>query len=68
MDNNRKESLIERIKDGFNTAIGLPPGRLPHDEPKPTNERDDDAPRKTLTADDAEGLPPHQGTGIKPIE
>jgi hypothetical protein len=68
MDNKREESLIDRIKDGFSAAIGLPPGRDAYGQPKPTNERDDDSPRKTLTADDAEGLPPHQGTGIKPIE
>jgi len=65
MDNKREESLIEKIKDVFNTAVGLPPGRDADGEPK---ESDDDAPRGTLTADDAEGLPPHQGTGIKPIE
>jgi hypothetical protein len=35
---------------------------------KPTKEIDDDAPHKTLTADDAEGLPLHQGTRIKSIE
>jgi hypothetical protein len=64
MDNKREESLIERIKDGFSAAIGLPSGS----QPKPTKEIDDDSPRKTLTADDAEGLPPHPGTGIKPIE
>jgi hypothetical protein len=64
MDNKPEESLIERIKEGFNTAIGLPPGK--HGEP--TNANDDDAPRKTLTSDDAEGLPPHPGTGIKPVE
>jgi hypothetical protein len=68
MDNKREESLIERIKDGFSAAIGLPPGNNPDGEPKAMNASNDDAPRKTLTSDDAEGLPPHQGTRIKPIE
>jgi hypothetical protein len=67
MDNEREESLIDRIKDGFSAAIGLPPGKRPDGEAKAANENDD-SPRKTLTADDAEGLPPHPGTGIKPTE
>jgi hypothetical protein len=64
MDNKPEESLIDKIKQGFSAAIGLPPGR----HPESTEEIEDDAPRKTLTSDDAEGLPPHQGTGIKPTE
>jgi len=66
LDNKRKESLIEKVKDSLNRAVGLPPGRDANRDPKPTN--DDRTPHKTLTADDAEGLPPHQGTGIKPTE
>jgi len=56
--------LIERVKDAFNNAVGLPLGRYPDGEPK--SMEGSDPPRGTLTADDAEGLPPHAGTGIKP--
>ncbi len=61
MADTHKESIVEQVKDAFNTAVGLPPGRFPDGEPKPSPT---DAPEGTLTSDDAEGLPPHAGTGI----
>ncbi len=57
-----KESLLERIKDRLQDAVGLPPGKYRDGEPKPSDASD--APRGTLTSDDAEGLPPHEGTGF----
>jgi hypothetical protein len=62
MDNEHKETLLERIKDQFNNVVGLPPGKYPDGDPKPSDSSD--APRGTLTSDDAEGLPPHNGTGF----
>jgi hypothetical protein len=61
-----KESLLERAKDKLRDLAGLPPGRFPDGAPKPSS--DVDAPRGTLTSDDAELLPPHKGTGIQPTE
>ncbi len=66
MANDDKEPLIEQIYDKVRDLVGLPPGRHSDGEPKPSTGADE--PRGTLTADDAEGLPPHEGTGIKPIE
>jgi hypothetical protein len=68
MANEHKEPLIEQVKDKLKDLAGLPPGRFPDGEPKPSSGAD--APRGTLTSDDAEGLPPHQdvGTGIAPTE
>ncbi len=68
MPEKHKESLLEQAEDKLKDLAGLPPGRFPDGEPKPSTGAD--APRGTLTADDAEGLPPHDdvGTGIKPTE
>jgi hypothetical protein len=68
MATDHKEPLLEQVKDKLKDLAGLPPGRFPDGEPKPSTGVD--APRGTLTSDDAEGLPPHQdvGTGIKPTE
>ena len=68
MPSRHKESLIERAQDKLKDLAGLPPGRFPDGEPKPSTGAD--APRGTLTADDAQGLPPHDdlGTGIKPTQ
>lgn len=65
MNDAHKESLVERIKDAFDDVVGLPPGKYRDGEPKPSPT---DAPRGTLTSDDAEGLPPHGDTGFKPRE
>jgi hypothetical protein len=64
--NEHKESLLEQAKDKLKDLAGLPPGRFPDGQPKPSTGAD--APRGALTSDDAEGLPPHEGTGIKPTE
>ena len=61
-ERDHQESLSERIRDKFNEIVGLPPGKYPDGEPKPTAASD--TPRGTLTSDDAKGLPPHKGTGI----
>lgn len=68
MPKEHKESLLEQVEDKLKDLAGLPPGRFPDGEPKPSSGAD--APRSTLTSDDAEGLPPHDdlGTGIKPTE
>ena len=68
MPSRHKESLIERAQDKLKDLAGLPPGRFPDGEPKPSTGAD--APRGALTADDAQGLPPHDdlGTGVKPTE
>jgi hypothetical protein len=68
MPDTHKESFLEKAEDKLKDLVGLPPGRFPDGEPKPSTSAD--APRGTLTADDAEGLPPHDdvGTGIKPLE
>ena len=65
MADDRKETLTERIADKAKDFVGLPPGRRPDGAPKPSRA---DAPRKTLTSDDAEDLPPHRGTGFKTAE
>jgi len=62
MEGEHKETMIEKIKDLFNEAVGLPPGRFPDGEPKPTEETD--SPSGTLTSDDAKGLAVNRGTGI----
>ncbi len=63
MDEPKKESLAEKIKAVVRDAVGLPPGdRTPHGQGRPTDAEED--PQGTLTSDDAEGLPPHAGTGI----
>ncbi len=62
MEDEHKETLIEKIKDKFNEAVGLPPGKFPDGEPKPTEESG--SPSGTLTSDDTDGLPVHPGTGI----
>jgi hypothetical protein len=64
--NDHKESLLEQVKDKLRDFAGLPPGRFPDGEPKPS--ADTHSPTGTLTSDDAEGLPPHGGTGIRPTE
>jgi hypothetical protein len=56
MDDKRKETLIERVKE----AVGLPPGRRSEAPPQPPR---DESPRETLTSDDAEDLPPHNDVG-----
>ncbi len=66
MATEHEESLIEKAKDKLKDLAGLPPGRFPDGEAKPSSGAD--APRGTLTSDDAEGLPPHAGTGIQPTE
>ena len=65
MDDPHKESLVERIKDKLKDAAGLPPGRYPDGETKPSDA--EHAPRGTLTSDDTENLPPHQGTGFSKL-
>ena len=63
MDAPKTETAIEKIKAVLKDTVGLPPGDgTPHGEGRPTN--GDAVPRGTLTSDDAEGLPPHAGTGI----
>jgi hypothetical protein len=57
-----RETLAEKIKDVFNELVGLPSGNPPDVERERAKERN--APHGTLTAEDAEGLPPHGGTGI----
>ena len=60
-----KETLAERLVEKAKEVAGLPPGKSPETKTPP----DDDSPRETLTADDAEGLPPHNdvGTGLSKI-
>lgn len=60
--NDQGETLVEKIKDKFNELIGLPSGKAPEFEKMSAKELG--APHGTLTADDAEGLPPQRGTGI----
>jgi len=62
VEHDPKESLSERIKEKFNEVVGVPPGE--HADGKPRPGEASDSPRGTLTSDDAEGLPPHKGTGI----
>ena len=61
MDRKREETPLERLRE----SVGLPPGRHLDEEAAPALDRA--APRGSLTADDAEGLPPHNdvGTGMK---
>ena len=55
---------VEEAKAAIDDILGLPPGdKTPHGEGRPVIP--EDSPEGTLTSDDAEGLPPHQGTGIK---
>jgi hypothetical protein len=56
------DSLLEQIKDKFNEVVGLPSGKITdvHEVPR----KDLQAPRGTLTSDDAETLPQQNGTGI----
>jgi hypothetical protein len=61
-----KESALERAADKLRDAAGLPPGRFADGKPKPSDAAH--TPRKTLTSEDAENLPPHEGTGIRPTE
>ncbi len=63
MSDAHQESLIEKVRDLFNNAVGLPSGKFPDGESK--SPPADDSPRGTLTSDDAEGLPPKAGTGIQ---
>jgi hypothetical protein len=63
MNDEHAESIVEKIKGVFKNAVGLPPGdKTPHGEGAPAT--DPETPRGTLTADDAEGLPPRGGTGV----
>ena len=63
MDTPKPEPAVEKIKGILKDLVGLPPGDgTPHGEGRPTNAEKE--PRGTLTSDDAEGLPPHAGTGI----
>lgn len=63
MDTPETESAVEKFKGVLRDVVGLPPGDgTPHGEGRTTNA--EDVPRGTLTSDDAEGLPPHAGTGI----
>jgi hypothetical protein len=58
-----KETTVEKIEGVLRDLVGLPPGDgTPHGQGRPT--KAEDVPRGTLTSDDAEGLPPHAGTGI----
>jgi hypothetical protein len=66
MASEHKESLLEQVLDKLKDLTGLPPGRFPDGEPKPSTGAG--APSGTLTSDDAQDLPPHAGTGIKPTE
>jgi hypothetical protein len=59
-----EEGLVERLADRLKDAVGLPPGKYRDGEAKPS--KDHHEPRGTLTSEDAEGLPPHKGTGISP--
>jgi hypothetical protein len=62
MDKNR-ESPAKKVKGAIEDAFGLPPGdKTPHGEGRPA--RDPKAPHGSLTADDAEQVPVHKGTGI----
>jgi hypothetical protein len=64
MDKEHTESLAERVKNVIEDAFGLPPGdRSPHGQGRPMS--DPNTPHGSLTADDAEGVPVHDGTGIK---
>jgi len=63
MEPEEKEGVVERIEVLLKDAVGLPPGDgTPHGKGRPIH--GEDVPRGTLTSDDAEGLPPHAGTGI----
>jgi hypothetical protein len=58
------ESKIEKIKGGLKDLVGLPPGdKTPHGQGR--HPRRDNVPEGGLTSPDAEGLPPHAGTGLK---
>jgi hypothetical protein len=61
-----EESFLEKLGDKLRDAVGLPPGKYPDGEIKPSSPSSE--PTGTLTSEDAEGLPPHQGTGIAPEE
>jgi hypothetical protein len=61
-----EESLIEKARDLLNNAVGLPSGKFPDGESK--SPKTDNSPTGTLTSDDAEGLAPHSGTGIQPVD
>ena len=63
MNDDHVESIVKKIKGIFKDTVGLPPGdKTPHGNNRPAKAN---TPRGTLTADDAEGLPPHSGTGIR---
>jgi len=65
-DNPKTESAVEKIKGVLRDLVGLPPGDgTPHGQGRSTE--GDEAPPGGLTSDDAEGLPPHAGTGISPL-
>ena len=59
-----EESFVEKLGDKLRDAAGLPPGKFSDGETKPS--RNSPEPQGTLTAPDAEGLPPHQGSGVSP--
>ena len=64
METKEDKPAPSKLKAILNDIMGLPPGdKTPHGEGRPVNP--EDSPEGTLTSDDAEGLPPHQGTGIK---
>jgi hypothetical protein len=60
------ETALERAADKLKDAVGLPPGRFADGTPKPSDAAH--TPRKTLTSEDADDLPPHEGTGFQPTE
>ena len=65
METKRTETKVETIIGRLKDLVGLPAGdKTPYGEGRPP--RKDTTPEGGLTSPDAEGLPPHGGSGLKP--
>jgi hypothetical protein len=64
MDAKPAETKVETIKGRLKDLVGLPAGdKTPYGAGN--SPKKDTIPEGGLTAPDAEGLPPHAGTGVK---
>jgi hypothetical protein len=64
MKTKRAEPKVETIKGRMKDLMGLPAGdKTPYGAGRPPKK--ETVPEGGLTAPDAEGLPPHAGTGVK---
>ena len=65
METNPPETTAEKIIGRLKDLVGLPAGdKTPYGEGRPPHK--DTVPEGGLTSPDAEGLPPHGGSGLKP--